>query len=89
MRNPSRQKVRKLAKAVPVWKLPMRNPSTFLAYISVGGTSSLEATYEESKLHQGPLLEAYLPGLEATYEESKRDDDDVARPRHRLFGSYL
>ncbi len=71
MRNPSLASALPKTRAVAVWKLPMRNPSTFSARKTLGRTTCLEATYEESKQGVGVPFGGNHQGLEATYEESK------------------
>ena len=68
----------------------MRNPSTRVQKSLEGvRASSLEATYEESKLAEDVVVLGVGLGLEATYEESKLG---VPVPRfipRWPFGSYL
>ncbi len=53
MRNPSSSLVCSLPRFPLVWKLPMRNPSSSERAGRMWEYSSLEATYEESKLRDG------------------------------------
>jgi len=49
------------ARGLRVWKLPMRNPSSRAQYRAASNLMSLEATYEESKLHLHPVPGVQLP----------------------------